>query len=204
MSIQQILGIIAGIIMIVSIVPYLRAITRQETVPNRVTWIIFTTVGVIAYITYKESGAKETLWMAITGITNPAIIFLFSLKYGVKVWTRLDVVCLTGAVASIVAWKIAGKSEVGLTLCLVTDVFGVLPTLRKVYKDPATEDFTAWFMFFVASAFNVAAIQNWIYGVYVYPLYSIVAATAVTWPLIRYKFTRARVDPVPITQPPSV
>jgi hypothetical protein len=184
------MGIISGLVVFATIFPYVTSIVRRETVPNRVTWIIWSSIGLVLLLGSKATGATETMWFAIIGFTNPFIIFLFSLKYGVKGWTKLDFACLSGAALGLIGWKLTGNPLVGILCCLATDLCGLIPTVRKVWKDPTSESFWGWLPYPFGCAFGLLAVQEWKLGIWIYPAFGMVASLFVVVPLVRYRIAR--------------
>jgi hypothetical protein len=184
------MGIISGLVVFATIFPYVTSILRKETVPNRVTWIIWSSLGLMLLFSTKASGATETLWFAVIGFTNPFIILLFSFKYGVKEWTPLDTKCLAGATLGVIGWKLTGKPEIGIVFFFVADLCGLVPTVKKVRRDPTSESFWGWIPYPFGCAFGILAIQEWRFGIWAYPVFGVIASLFVVCPLVQYHSAR--------------
>src|SRR3990167_5114886 len=143
-DITAVAGKVAGIVSLVAFVPYIIAILRGETKPNRATWWIWTVVGFMLGASYFSSGANHTIWVPVSYIIGPIIIATLSIKYGVGGWTRFDRYCLLGAVVSMVFWWMFNSPFIVLLINLFIDFMGALPTIRKAYYEPESEDRTAW------------------------------------------------------------
>src|SRR5688572_11025851 len=90
-------GKVAGVVSFVAFVPYILAILRGETKPNRATWWIWTVVGFMLGASYYSSGANNTIWVPVSYIVGPLVTALLSIKYGEGGWNRFDKGCLLGA-----------------------------------------------------------------------------------------------------------
>lgn len=167
----EIVGKIAGVISLVAFVPYIVAILRGKTKPNRATWWIWTIVGIMLGASYYFSGANNTLWVPISYIIGPLAIAILSIKYGEGGWNRFDRYCLLGAMTSAILWWLFDSPFIALLINLFIDFLGALPTIKKVYKKPETEDRTAWVLFFLGNVVNLFAIETWVFTIAVYPVY---------------------------------
>lgn len=167
----EFIGKLAGILSFVAFILYYISIYRGRTRPNRATWFVLTVVGVLIAISYYATGARNTLWIPIAYTIGPLIVFLLSLKYGEGGWTPFDRFCLFGCLISIILWKIAHSPEITLFLNILIDFFGILPTIKKSYFDPLSEDTLAWSVTVLASVLNIFAVETWTFSIGVYPVY---------------------------------
>lgn len=176
-NITAITGKVAGIISLVAFIPYIFAVLRGETKPNRTTWWIWTVVGLMLGASYYSSGANHTIWVPVSYIIGPFVIAILSIKYGEGGWTRFDRNCLLGAGVSVVLWWIFSSPLVALLINLFIDLMGALPTIRKAYYEPESEDRTAWALFFAGNIVNLFAVETtWTFAIYVYPIYMVLVS----------------------------
>lgn len=164
-------GWVAGLIEIAAIARYVHAIFRGNARPNRATWWILTLVGFLVAGSYYATGARHTMWVPLAYAIGPLFVAILSLKYGEGGWTRFDRTCVVAAMLSTALWVISDSPTLALLLFLSIDLAGLLPTMRKSYFDPASEDAPAWWLSFIAGLFNLAAVERWEFGIAVYPLY---------------------------------
>ncbi len=152
-------------------IPYISSMRKGRTRPNRATWWIWTLVGLLLAASYYSVGARHTLWVPLSYVAGPLIIAVFSLRLGVGGWGRLDRFCLFGAALSLVLWGISHSPLVALVLNIVIDLMGAIPTIRKAFLEPQTEDRAAWVLFLVGNTFNLFAINRRQFAIIVYPAY---------------------------------
>ena len=170
-DITAVAGKVAGIISLVAFIPYILAILRGETKPNRATWWIWTVIGLMLGASYYSSGANHTIWVPVSYIIGPFAVAILSIKYGEGGWTRFDRSCLLGAGVSVVLWWMFSSPLIALLIGLFIDLMGALPTIRKAYHKPESEDRTAWTLFFAGSTANLFAVESWTFAIAVYPIY---------------------------------
>lgn len=180
------IGKVAGLISFIAFIPYFLSIINGITKPNRITWWIWTLLGILLYSSYKEAGANETLWVALIYIICPFFTASLSIKYGTGGWTRFDKLCLVGAMVSTLLWIIIGSPTVALILFLLIDLFGALPTIKKAYVAPEQESKLAWFLMCLANCLNLFAVQDFQFSILIYPLYMFIIGSIIFGLLIRY------------------
>lgn len=168
---HEILGIIAGILALAGYVPYIYSTIHGSTRPNKASWIIWTLVGGLLAFSYIAEGEMSTAWVPLSYFLGPLIVAILSFRYGYSEWTKLDKICVVAAIISLIPWLLSKNASLTLIINLVIDGAGAIPTLVKSWHEPETEDFTAWFIFFIANTLEVIAIQDWWNIAVLYPIY---------------------------------
>lgn len=170
------LGIIAGIIAFLAYVVYVVSIFRGKSKPNRATWWIWAFMGLVLALSYKFSGADNTVWVPYVEFLGPLTIAILSIKYGEGgLKNKTDLFCLFGAVASIVLWIVFDSPVVALVTNLAIDSFAIVPTIKKSFLRPEGEDFWAWFGTGLADSLNMFAVEKFSFAILLYPIYMLVS-----------------------------
>lgn len=190
---HTIIGIIAGFFSFMGFVPYLITLFQGKTQPNRASWWIWGTLGLILGVSYYSSGARDTMWVPAIYAICQMLIAILSLKYGKGGWNRFDRACLSAAGISLFLWWYFNSPLIAIFINLAIDSLGALPTLKKSYYEPETEDLLSWALFFTANTLNLFAVEHWSAELLAYPLYLFcLSGTIVTLllrPKIRVKLT---------------
>ncbi|MEI6022611.1 MAG: hypothetical protein WCQ32_02100 [bacterium] len=174
MTIKFTLGIIAGIISSLAYIVYIYSILKGESKPSRVTWWVWTFMGLILAISYYFSGARNTIWSPIVEFIGPLIIALLSITYGEGgVEEKSDVICFFGGIVSIILWIVFKSPIVALVTSLFSDMFAIIPTIKKSYLRPQDENIWAWFGTGIADTTNLFAAERMSFGILVYPAYMV-------------------------------
>lgn len=191
-NITVIAGWVAGILSFAAYGPYWWSIFKTRNLPiekrvrpNRATWGVWAFVSIILLGSYWSVGANRTLGVPIVYAVCGLITFLISLKYGEGGWTKFDRYCLAVAAGSALLWWLSGSPLVALLANLGVDLAGAVPTFRKAWVDPASEDHTAWSLFFAGNTANLFALEKWTFVIAIYPAYMFVACGAITLMLYR-------------------
>lgn len=170
------IGILAGIIAFVAYVVYIKSILKGESKPSRATWWIWTFMGGVVGLSYYFSGAENTIWVPLVEFIGPFSIALLSLKYGEGgLEEKTDIICIAGAVISIILWIIFKNPVVALVTNLLVDSFALIPTIKKSYLRPEGEDFFAWFGTGMADTINLFAVERFTFAILVYPIYMLLS-----------------------------
>ena len=173
-------GMVAGILTLLSFIPYIISILRKKTRPNRASWFIWTVVGFMCGASYYSAGASHTICVPVSYMIGPFFTAILSLKYGEGGWTRFDRGCLLVAGASLGLWWVFNSPLVALVINLIIDFMGALPTIRKSYYEPEKEDKTAWAMGFMGNTANLFAVERWSFAIAVYPVYMFIGCGIIT------------------------
>ncbi len=178
-------GMVAGVLSLLAFVPYIAAILRGETRPNRATWWIWTTTGAVLLASYHFSGAGTTIWVPVSYFVASLATAILSIRYGEGGSTRLDRGCLMGAGAGLLLWWWFDSPVVALVTTLGVDFAGALPTIRKARVAPHTEDRLAWALFLAGNTLNLAAVDQWEFAIAIYPVYFLLASGTIAFFVLR-------------------
>lgn len=192
MNWHAILGMAAGLILLLGNIPYILSIRRGDTRPNRVTWGIWTTIGFILVGSYYAIGATNTLWLPIAQVISQLIITCYAFKYSKGRWQKSDRICLAGAGLSLLLWWRSGSPLVALAMNIAMDILGAIPTIQKIYYEPDSEDLLFWVMAFSASVLNLLAIESFTLSFVLFPLYLLILNITVLILLTRPRWSQLK------------
>lgn len=174
------IGVLAGWLALAAFVPYVRAILAGRTRPNRASWFIWSITCIGTALTYRASGAVSTIWVAYGYVAMTLLIAALSSRYGSPGTSALDWVCLSAAILSLIPWVVFRNAPASLYLGIVVDCFAALPTLKKAFFEPQTEDRLAWTISTAAMVLNVFAVDDWRPEISVYPAYCLAMVGCIT------------------------
>ncbi len=171
MHIHELFGIIAGIIALLSIIPYVLGILKGQTKPSRSAYAIWLVVEAVTASSYIASGARSTIWVSLVWALSALIIFCLSIKHGMGGYSKLDIACLVLAGIAIILWVATKDPVTALYASLIADKLGYVPVFKKAYLFPKTENKTSWGMVAVAGILNMFALNS------ISPKYSLLPIT---------------------------
>lgn len=175
----QIFGYTSALLSIIMIFPYVRDILRLKTKPERGSWIIWTVLGFIAFLSQLAKGATDSLWMTIGQTTAVLVIVLLSIKYGYGGLEKRDIRGLIGAGIGLILWYLTREASFALLFVILIDSIGTLLTLIKSYKDPGSETLSTWIMSGTAGFFGMLAVGSFDLILLAYPFYIMIANYAI-------------------------
>lgn len=183
---QAHIGAVAGFLSILCFLPYILTILQGKTKPNRATWWIWAILSAVISASYYSTGANNTIWLPVCGGIGQLIIAILSLKYGEGGWNRFDRLCLLGVGISLLLWWQFNSPLIALLFNILIDFLGALPTIKKSYYEPQTENLLTWSLYLIASIINLFAIDYWSFQLAAFPLYIfLINATIVIFILSR-------------------
>ena len=186
-------GQIATLIIILAYFPYIISILKNRAEPDKTTWLVFSLMGIITFIAYREVGAHATLGVALANIVGPFIVFLLSLKF--SNWNdKNDFKYLIFSLIAIVLWKVFDSPLLGLTFNLLADFIAFIPTIVKSFLAPKTEDFLAWGLFTIGNIVSLFAIEQWSFSIAIYPLYLLITEGIVVLLLLTSYFNKSNIN----------
>lgn len=175
----QTLGIIGGLLAFSGYIPYARDILLHKVKPHRATFFIWLVLGFIAVFSQLTKGATSSLWLPSLETFGGLVIFLLSVRYGIGGFSKQDKIALLFAAIGLIAWYITKEAATALYLVIFVDAIGEYLTLHKTYLHPETETHLAWGLSAIGGVFTVFAVGRWDIILLSYPIYIILANTAV-------------------------
>lgn len=167
----QALGLISGILSVLTYVPYVRDIFRLKTKPERATWFIWLVLSSIAFFSQAAEGATHSLWLIGVQTFGVFLIFLLSIRFGVGGLVRRDILALCAAAAGLVLWYFTNNAAVALFISIAVDAIGASLTVLKAYRDPGSETMSTWLLSGTAGIFAAFAVGSFDYVLLAFPVY---------------------------------
>jgi hypothetical protein len=173
------LGLAAGFIIFVSIVPYVRDTLRGSTRPNIVTWSLWTLTGAILVAAQYTAGASWTLVILLASTVTTSIVTVLAIRYGQRKYGWFDGACLAMAIVAIAGWAVTANPLTGIVLGVLAEACAVAPTVLKTYRAPETETSATYWLTNVATALALIASTRYDLANIVFPIYALSVNTLV-------------------------
>lgn len=169
----EIFAILSGVIMCIAGPPYLISIIRHQTKPERASWFIWSSLGVIAFGSQVGLHAKWSLVYAGINAAGNLIVFLLSLHYGVGGWKKIDLLSFAVAMVGVAISLAVQDPLYALIGVLTANLAATVPTLYKVYFQPKSESSLAWFLFGTSALFGVFSVGSLNIKLLLLPVYMV-------------------------------
>jgi len=172
-------AVISAVLILVAGPPYALDTLKGITKPERMTWFIFSLLGVVAFISQAGLGASWSLLFSGLDTAGSCLMLLLSLKYGVGGYAKRDLVALVIALLGVVVALFFKQPVVSLMGVILADASGTALTVRKAYFDPGSETTLTWVCVGTSAVFGSLAVGSWSLALLLYPAYLVIANYAV-------------------------
>jgi len=162
MELKTLFSLISGVFSAGAYVPYILAILKKGSTvrPNRASWFAWWVIDVSASTALWAAGAYMALPMFIAFSVGSTFILYLSIKRGEGGFTPLDLGCIATAVAGVLLWLKSGDPVLAIIALMASAIAATLPTIKKSWLDPESEDLTTWSLFMSGGFFATLAINE--------------------------------------------
>jgi len=188
------IGLTAGMLVMISVIPYSIRTYQSKIQPNLTSWSLWTLIALVLLLTYKSSGAEANVWPAVFGFTNPLLITILVLRRRGE-WTKLnrvEVACLVFSLLSLGLWLGVHErkelAQYALYLAIIADTCAAIPTIVFVWTQPNGDRPFAWCLFAVGYGLAIFAITEYTFANYVLPLFMFFGSLSIAFPLARFRW----------------
>ena len=171
-------AIAGSVINFVACLSYVRAILRGEATPNRVTWLLWAFVPLIAGAAQWRSGVGISTLVVLSVGAGPACVVLASFVGGMGSWRLgpFDYACGACSLAALALWAITGDPVTAIVLSILADAAAALPTVRKAWLEPATENRSAYLIAFVGMVVGILSVREATFSAWAFNAYLVAAS----------------------------
>lgn len=154
------LVVIATLLSIARRFPYVARMVYGDVRPHAFTWLIWgITQGTASAAMWYGGGGWSAVSLGI-GTLMVFSIFVLSFKYGTKDITAGDTILLILAIAAILVWWQMNDPLLSVLMVSTIDAVGFLPTYRKTWNEPKTEDVFYWATGIIVLFMLIAALNE--------------------------------------------
>jgi hypothetical protein len=191
--ISEIAGYLSGIAILLSFVPYIKDIFLKKTKPERISWLIWSILGSIAFFSQFAKGASYSLVMTGIQTIGDLFIFILAIKYGLGGFLKRDIIALVGAGVSLFLWYITKEAAIALFIVIFIDAIGAILTVIKSYENPATETVSSWVLTGIGGLLACIAVGSFNFVLLAFPFYILLASLAILT-AIKFGFRHLRMS----------
>jgi hypothetical protein len=175
---HTLLAITGSIVNFLGCLSYVRAILKGEATPNRVTWFLWALVPLIAGAAQLRAGVGISTLVVLSVGLGPACVVLASLVRGQGAWQLgpFDYVCGACALAALALWAMTGDPLIAIVLSILGDFAAALPTLRKAWLAPLTENRLSYVIAFAGMGLGIFSVDASTFAAYAFNAYLVAAS----------------------------
>lgn len=179
MSLVAIAAFLSTSLAIYCTFPYVLSILKGKTKPHQFSWLIFSIMNGIVLFSQYFAGGRESVLISLIFFIGSIVVFLLSLKYGLRDSSRWDTALFTFALGTIVIWILTKSNDLAIWLTLVIDLAATSMTILKIKAQPDSEDPIPWIIASVAYVFTILTLVGKPLSIlYVRPLYGLLGDVA--------------------------
>jgi hypothetical protein len=169
--IAPVLGLLAGVVGIADTIPYVRDTIRGSTRPHRGTWLIWSVLAIVVFLSQRADGATWSLIMAAAQAVLTGAIFLLSIRRGEGGLSPADVLMLTLAGGGVIGWIVADEPVIATACVVAADLIGAAMMVPKTYRDPGSETLATFALASLSGALATGAVGTLDPSLLLYPVY---------------------------------
>lgn len=189
MKLTDIAAIISTILGIYASVPYILSILNGKTKPHQLSWLVFVIMNGIVFFSQYFIGGRGSVLITLTFFIGSAIIFLLSLKFGVRDSSKWDRLLFSFAIFTIIIWVLTKSNAVAIWLTVLIDLAATSMIILKVKATPQSEDPYPWVIGTIAYVFTLLTLVDKPLSIlYVRPLYGLIGDAAIVGFIYFWRF----------------
>lgn len=156
------IGLVTVCLGLIAYAPYIRDIFKNKIQPHPYSWFVWGLTATLMFGLQILNGGGAMAWSTLTvGLISFFICGLSWQRGGKRLITTQDTVSFAAALLATVLWLIANEPTVAMLLLVSADLFGLIPTIRKTWRDPYTETLTMWTINVFRHSLNILAISTY-------------------------------------------
>jgi hypothetical protein len=181
-----ILALIGGLLVAGEGLFYIRGIMRGSTRPHPFTWGLWTALGAIGFAAAFVGGGGIGLIPLGTLMVENFLIFIFTLRQNHPGEQRVSPLLLLIASVGVIGWLLSNTPAIASISVVIADSMGLIPTLKKTWRDPSSEPAWLWGISALAMALGLASLQHFTLASTLFPAYIVVANCGVVGLALRH------------------
>ena len=139
-------------------------------------WLVFCIMNGATFLSQYLAGGRASVVLFFTFFLGSLIIFILSIKYGVRDTSRWDRILFGSAIIMIIIWVLTRNNHIAIWLTVIIDFAAMAIMVLKVKNEPNSEDPQAWLIATVAFVFTcLTLIGKPLSILYVRPVYGLVS-----------------------------
>ena len=155
---------------------YVKSIIYGDTKPNLVSWFIWMLAPFIGtFLAFKAGAGLSILGIFMAGF-GPFLIIIFSIFKKNAFWKIESFDLLYGffSLMALIIYIFTYNLEISIIFAIVSDGLAAVPTIRKSWKFPKTENSSIYIGGIISNVLALFIIKSWIFSIYSFNVYFVV------------------------------
>jgi hypothetical protein len=156
---------------------YFKDIFYGKTRPNLVSWFLWMLAPFIGVFFQIKAGAGLSVIPVFMAGFGPLVVIIVSLFRKNSIWkiTGLDLFCGFLALLALVFYVFTRNLGISILFAILSDGLAFIPTYLKAWKFPETETAAIYFASIFNNTLALLIIKNWLFAIYSFNAYLIIA-----------------------------
>lgn len=160
-DIKLLVAFVAAGLALVGNIPYLRDTLKAKIRPHPYTWFVWSIVSFVTFFGQLQKGAGFALIATGAAEVFTILIFIASLRFGFKHVRRIDSIFLVICLLGLIPWYVTSDPTISVVAVVFVDVMAYIPTLRKAYRHPDSENGILYWMNITRHILVLLALGNY-------------------------------------------
>lgn len=161
MDIKLLFGIASWMCVLYGFVIYIHSILKGETKPHLYTRILYLWITGVVFAWQLKSNAWYALIFSGFNVFYCFLSLFLTCKYGTKDIIFFDAVLLFFWFISLLLWYFLWNPLYSVILMTLIDLFATIPTVRKTYNDPYSENLGVYIIGLFSILFSILAVKEY-------------------------------------------
>ncbi len=173
-KIDYIFVILSVVATICGIVPYLIDVIKGKTKPRVISWLVWSCLTGVSFLASLFEGQYPTAVLMFCSFVVTFAVVILGWKKQPKIISKLDVVCLVGAIVGAILWVVFNSPAMAVIAMVLIDFVGGIPTQIHCWQKPQEETLIMFVMSGIGALFTLLAVQEWRITAVAFPLFLLV------------------------------
>ena len=153
---------LAAAISFIGIFIYAISTLKGKTKPNRVTWVLWTVIPLITFFAQLSEGVGAAAIFSLAYALGPLCVVIASFLNKHAYWhlNTFDYLCGVISLLALLLWAVTGNALLAIVFSILADFVAGLPTLRKSFREPATENSSAYIAGILSAGLTLFTLQS--------------------------------------------
>ena len=184
------------ILSLISPISYTKSMLAGKAKPHRVTRLIVWLASIAGVLGVLHSTSLSGQIFAGIFAARATYLLVMAFIYGTGGASKLDKVCLTFGILALASYLATGSGLLAISLGILADVIGYVPTFVKTYHKPDSEDPLFFAIEGTAALLAIVAIGEWKVDI-LFPIWFTLSCVIVVVLIYRKRFTKIPTPSLP-------
>lgn len=156
---------------------YIKSVLKGNARPNLVSWLIWSFAPFVGVFLQLKVGAGWSAVGVFMAGFAPLLVVIFSFLKRNAFWKIkfFDLLCGFFSITALIIYIATSNLWISILFAIMSDLLAYFPTFVKSWKNPETETSSVYIGGIINNIFALLIIKNWIFTVYSFPIYLILA-----------------------------